>query len=84
MNHKRMTTWLLAAGVMVSLAGCGSQRDSGQTAENSQKPYQSFVSFHHLFSFSSAVLEQYLLQDQAGIFYASVAVPQHLSCIRAF
>ena len=25
MNHKRMTSWLLAAGVMVSLAGCGSQ-----------------------------------------------------------
>ena len=22
MNHKRMTSWLLAAGVMVSLAGC--------------------------------------------------------------
>ena len=34
MNQKRMTSWLLAAGMMVSLAGCGSQAPAQEEVEN--------------------------------------------------
>ena len=34
MNHKRMTSWLLAAGMMVSLAGCGSQTPAQEEPES--------------------------------------------------